>query len=364
MRQIPLAGYTCIEHGTSGMLPCAWPECENGIKESEFESVLNGDIKRVYVRKKWSSPDGDYYSWDNLELPHWFSVSDVFWAEARRQGLVSTTFPKIVYHYTSLEGLIAIIKTKSVWMTDFGYLNDRQEMSYGFNILTKSIEKILDDNMPSGVENLLTSWKNKIKEGPDRVCIASFSADGDSLSQWRAYGPVALGFSVQSLLLHVEDGKFQNVEYNPEIQEKLILTYLRHSINAYESDLEEGRLDKNPDLYHENDRLLDLVTFFKNPAFESENEYRLAYINVPKVLDAFDLSTPPKSFRVSNGKIVPYVPSTDITLSGIDKSLLTITEIVIGPENDELLKQGIQELLTYHGLDNVEIKSSLVPLRA
>ncbi|HDZ9478483.1 TPA: hypothetical protein RUZ88_003635 [Vibrio cholerae] len=109
--------------------------------------------------------------------------------------------------------------------------------------------------------------------------------------------------------------------------------------------------------------MLDFITFFKNPAFRSESEYRLAYINKPEILSTFNLSNPPKYFRVSNGRIIPYVPSTSILLSGEESYPLEIKEIIIGPENDELLEKGISELLSVNGLSEVSIRKSIVPLR-
>ena len=365
MRKIGINSHqnNCEIHRTSPGLPCAWPNCENSIKENEFEGTSFGIKDFKYIRRKWESPLGDYYSWDKLTLPNWFSVKEVFWNEARRHNLVSSSHPNIVYHYTSLEGLIGIIENRSVWMTDFGYLNDRQELNHGIDLVSNSLDKILNTDIQPDVKELIIEWKNKINKDPNRICITSFSSDGDSLSQWRAYGPVAIGFSVNDLLLHVEDGMFQQVEYDFKTQEKLIDIYLNHLVNAYIIDMKEGRLKNAPDLYHKNDRLLDFITFFKNPAFKSESEYRLAYINQPDVLAAFELSTPPKHFRVVNGKIIPYVPSTSIKLSGNVSYPLEIKEVVIGPENDELLEKGITELLSVNGLSDVLIKKSIAPLR-
>ncbi|GAF99954.1 unnamed protein product, partial [marine sediment metagenome] len=42
---------------------------------------------------------------------------------------------KIVYHYTSLEGLIGIINSQRIWATDILYLNDASEFKYSKNIL-------------------------------------------------------------------------------------------------------------------------------------------------------------------------------------------------------------------------------------
>jgi hypothetical protein len=364
MRKINiLSQKNCEAHGNQSFLPCAWPGCKNSIKENEFEGETFGEHSFKFKRRKWKSPLGDYYSWDKLTLPNWFSVKQVFWNEARRHNLLPKKHPKVVYHYTSLEGLIGIIENKAVWMTDYGYLNDRQELNYGVSLVSETLKKMLETDIPPSVKELLSEWEKNIQKVPNRVCISSFSSDSDSLSQWRAYGPVAIGLPVNELSLHVADGLFQNVEYDPITQEKLVAIYLNHLINAFIVDSEEGRLGNIADIYHKQDRLLDFIIFFKNPAFKSESEYRLAYINDPEILEKFDLTAPPKSFRVANGKIVPYVPSTSISLNGMDSNPLKINEIVIGPENDELLEQGIKELLSVNGLSNVSVRKSIVPLR-
>ncbi len=132
---------------------------------------------------------------------------------------------------------------------------------------------------------------------------------------------------------------------------------------AYEADLQGGRLTRNPDLYHKSSRLLDLAVFFKDTAFRTENEYRLAYIDNPDVLQSFELKSPPKSFRVANARIVPYVPSTEVLPSENRSFELEISEIILGPECDNLLERGVREFLNERGLANVEIRKSAVPLR-
>ena len=41
---------------------------------------------------------------------------------------------KILYHYTSLEGLLGIIESKSIWATNVLYLNDASELNYSINL--------------------------------------------------------------------------------------------------------------------------------------------------------------------------------------------------------------------------------------
>ena len=349
------------------MFPCAWPGCENGIAEDHFQDCIK-PIKSdptVYTRREWVSPlGGSYYSWDSSDLPNWFNVSQTFWNEARRHRLVADSFPEIVYHYTSLEGFFGIVENKSIWLSDYSYLNDRRELKYGADIAKNAIAQLAKTEPDPNPRELFSDWIEKLEVLENRICMASFSSEDDSLSQWRAYGPIAIGFDTRALSLHVDQSRLQPVEYNPEVQKKLIEILVYHLKSAYLVDTTEGRLDRIPDAYHKVYLILELIAFFKDPAFKSENEYRLVYIDIPEVLDSIGLERPPKSFRISKGRIVPYVPSVDILPSEYRDYKLELKEIVLGPESDELLEKGVREFLDENGLTDVISRRSLIPLRS
>ena len=357
----------CREHGALGTLPCAWPDCSHGVQGDEFEEdpILQGSEPRRWKRREWKSPLGGlYYSWEGGRLPNWFHAPQTFWNEARRFRLVPDSYPKTVYHYTSLEGFIGIVNSRSVWMTEFAYLNDRREVRYGLDLLLDTVSHMFEGEDREDVRGLLSAWKLRLGGSNNRVCITSFSADDDSLSQWRAYGPIAVGFPVHPLALHVDQGRLQPIEYDPNVQNKLVQIYVHHLVSAFEADMKAGSLELSPDLYHKSDRLLELAVFFKDPAFRSENEYRLAYIDYPDVLSSIGIESPSRSFRAARGRIVPYVPSTDVLRSEHRDFPLEISEVVLGPESDELLEQGVREFLNENGLHAVSVRRSLVPLRS
>lgn len=357
----------CSEHGTVGMLPCAFPGCTNGVSEEEFEEEpLIADQEAIrWKRRQWRSPLGDaYYSWESSDLPNWFQAPQTFWNEARRLKLVPESFPSTVYHYTSLEGFVGIVSSRSVWMTEFAYLNDRREVRYGLDLLLETVNTLLETAPDTNVRDLLSTWKEKLGGARNRICITSFSGDDDSLSQWRAYGPIAVGFPVRSLSLHVNQGRLQPVEYNPDTQRKLVKIYVHHLVSSFQADLQGNRLERIPDVYHKLDRLLELAVFFKDPAFQAENEYRLTYIDMPETFEPMGIKSPARSFRAARGKLIPYVPSTQVLLSKHRDFPLEISDVVLGPESDELLEQGVREFLDENGLKQVPVRRSLVPLRS
>ena len=49
--------------------------------------------------------------------------------------------PEILYHYTTQEGLLGIIKDKVIWATHTQYLNDQAEFSYALRLAEEEISR-------------------------------------------------------------------------------------------------------------------------------------------------------------------------------------------------------------------------------
>lgn len=169
---------------------------------------------------------------------------------------------------------------------------------------------------------------------------------------------------MQSLSLHVNQGSLQAVEYDPNTQKKLVDIYAHHLVSAFQADLRGNRLERIPDVYHKLDKLVELATLFKDPAFRAENEYRLTFIDMPELFEQFGEKSPKRSFRAARGRLIPYIPSTQILPSEHRDFPLEISEVVLGPESDGLLEQGVREFLDENGLKHVQVRRSLVPLRS
>lgn len=169
-------------------------------------------------------------------------------------------------------------------MTDFAYLNDRREVRHGVDLMLEAVRDLAGTATDHDVQALLSAWMEKLVVPTNRICITSFSGAGDSLSQWRAYGPIAIGFPVGPLSLHVNQSRLQPIEYDPLAQKRLAQIYVHHLVSAFEADKGENDWPQIVDQYQKPDGLLELAIFFKDPAFISENEYRPAYIDNPAAL--------------------------------------------------------------------------------
>ncbi len=224
------------------------------------------------------------------------------------------------------------------------------------------MELLANESRPQVID-LLRQWITDLQSPVHRVCVASFSGLGDSLSQWRAYGHIAVGFEPRDISLHAYRANLRPVEYLRDRQRALVDLHLHHMREAYLVDSDAGRLERIEDVYHRTDRLIELIAFFKDPAFAAEQEYRLAFIEHPELMPSLGHKCSAKRFRVSRGRIIPYVLSNElepVLSSGRD---LKIREVVLGPGADATLERGIREFLTESDMREVEVKRSRVPYR-
>lgn len=357
--------YRCEEHGIIDSLPCPWPHCENGISESVFKyQFLAFKKAEEYKRRTWKSPTGeDYFTWEKNSWSVWKNSEKILWSEARRKKLVETSPPKMLYHYTSIDGLMGILSNGSIWLTDYQYLNDMKEIEHGKSIVKSAAKALLDSSNDRSKKDLLRKWIHGLEEIEERIFIASLSSDGDSLSQWRAYGPVAVGFKARELSLHLNECHVRAVEYSEKTQASLAEFFLNHLCQACTSDSGDEDSEIPHELYKSTGRLVELLCFFKNSGFKDEKEYRVVHIEDLSVIESFDLERPKKKYRSNRSHIIPYLTSDGIhPIEGSERPLVA-SEIVLGPSCDDLLEKGLREFANELGLNDLKIIRSSIPYR-
>ena len=96
-----------------------------------------------------------------------------------------------LYHYTTGNGLIEILKSGELWSTQVACLNDSSELLNPIEWLYAKVREKLTSPTSSEVEFLLKQIDRGLSEpkiATEGRFLACFSEDGDDLSQWRAYG--------------------------------------------------------------------------------------------------------------------------------------------------------------------------------
>ncbi|MGE0161201.1 MAG: DUF2971 domain-containing protein, partial [Gemmatimonadales bacterium] len=221
-----------------------------------------------------------------------------------------------LYHYTSAEGACGIVDSQSMWATDVRFLNDSSEWRYAVQL----VRTVVGDPAISKHEDWgdLTDEFHALSK---MTChVTCFSANRNQLSQWRAYSGqgYALGFPWPYLATLAANlpltGIFSPVVYDPALQRAALA-------KALSPLLAENPADSDADGLPHRVIFVGAVsvaaTFFKDPAFSQEAEWRLAVIPPDNALQ----QQMPLQYRTVRGAVDPYrvlqLSSVTIPTTGI-----------------------------------------------
>lgn len=279
--------------------------------------------------------------------------------------------PTVLYHYTSMEGLLGIVRSGNVWASDSRYLNDTTDSTYLISVLKNHVAKRITAASGSdkkAYEELLSELE---KPNEFDVFVASFSANGDLLSQWRAYCPGGIGFSIgfDSNALrtgyvsdlsadkpHFVSGQLTQVRYlgsEADASADEILKECGGFANALLSTM--GNLVPPVLVSLAEATAKSAAVFapiFKDLAFAEEQEWRLVLSKIPGPM-------PGKRFRAGKSTLVPYVDAEPLGKEGY-----FIKEVIVGPTpHPELSVEAVIALFQSVNHPEVAIRASKVPYR-
>jgi hypothetical protein len=264
-----------------------------------------------------------------------------------------------IYHYTSQEGLLGIIKSKSLWASSIRHLSDAAEFGYAVDLTREKLNARL--KAERGPWN--TFYGGALEEldtiGDMTLFVGSFSEEGDSLSQWRAYTPNGIGFSVgfefehlkklaRPQLFQVMKCVYKDSEHD-EILEELIKIAGRKIAG---DGFDEAAVA---------DLIVGLFTYapaIKHPSFSEEHEWRIVSAIARPLLPGSE----PVKFRPGKSMLIPY---REFKLVDENEKLF-IPRVVVGPApHMELSEASLLYLLVTAGLNvSWQISRSSVPYRS
>jgi hypothetical protein len=284
---------------------------------------------------------------------------------------LNLTPPAVLYHYTSMDVLEKITRTKEVWASEVSHLNDRTEYSHALDFIKSVVEKRLEGNseLKKLVDTHVRAWK--FGQDGEEAFVCSFSEQKDSLPQWRGYCSaglgVAIGFSSRALRggtleMSDEDAGTLNPE-NLSLQFELLkcvytqtdkTRLIEDAIGSYIKALR----GESKHIGQQNCGIIlrNLISMcrplFKHRSFKEEHEWRL-------VVSTDSFTIPTRRFRVGRSSIIPYL-QIGLNLQAGEY----IKEIMVGPTpNEELAVKGVSRMLFDRGLGGVTVRASQVPYR-
>jgi hypothetical protein len=293
-------------------------------------------------------------------------------------------FPNILYHYTSADGLIGILSSKSIWLTDLRYVNDASELQYAKTLIRRRIEeKSQKTSLLPEQSEFLKRIQNSFDLFSNRFSAfsTSFCEEGNLLSQWRAYrglgGGYAIGFdffhSLRFLnrpcaLRKVIYDERQQVEQIDTTIELFLESIAKQTANKAQEHIGSSILPAFCQAF--SITVVEYLFCFKHPDFHEEKEWRLVYsCSVDPTLER-DKRFQLPLFRSYNGNVIPYhVVSLEQAINASKDDLygvpFPIAEVVIGPTvSSELNLESLRIMLLAMNPDIVpNIRQSEIPLR-
>lgn len=202
--------------------------------------------------------------------------------------------------------------------------------------------------------------------------IASFSKNGDQLSQWRAYADdgfgVAIGFNRESFNLkndipymHVNlehTMGIHDIYYDDSVQEKAANEIALNVTRDFGSEEEKSQIFLTQIL-----SMLRFCYIFKNSAFAEEGEVRITH--TPSIMkddeDRTEIMGQPLSeikYRVSGQRITSYF---EFSLRDRSRNVL-IDKIIVGPKS-QISRFDLELLLSENQFFNIECANSSASYR-
>lgn len=262
--------------------------------------------------------------------------------------------PEVLYHYTSPDGVLGIAHSKCIWATNIHYLNDSKEFKHALELFSSEILRRKHNNKDNAAyyDELL----NQIETIESiKTFVASFSAEGDLLSQWRAYCPpgggYSIGFETNKLL---ENSKSQGYRLRPCIYNVMEQrTQLQKILDFIDERYNNNWKDNQEFASSFLQRVVDIAPTFKHPGFSEEKEWRLSLFP--------DFHTVKNTKHRAGKKLL--IPYQEFDLRNTDGSM-NIKKSIVGPSDTPGLSlDSLTDVFSTNNISWGQASMTTTPLR-
>ena len=227
---------------------------------------------------------------------------------------------KKIYHYTSPAGFQGIITNRTLRFTDRFFLNDYTEGVYVLDLCIENLDFLVpnDRNLRKELCRVCKKQKEKMNEANIYVYQCSFSLDGDNLSLWNYYtkGDSIRGYNLCfesrqiSKKLHLKQKNNEKLSplYGVVVYEKQEqLNIIRRIIEKFQRLNQVYPKDYQFTIGLLVQKLLVIGTFFKNPCFSVEHEFRIVFNLGINGLGSFVQIQNEKKYFEKGGILIPCI---------------------------------------------------------
>ena len=263
--------------------------------------------------------------------------------------------PSELFHYTNAAGIYGIFKTSEFRATSVQYMNDGSELTLAIELCVEALRRHAkaqdeadDERASKQLRSLADSLPHLLQRDPDFImqpvttCAISFSAQGDRLSQWRAYGGYALGFQFAQLRSAISfPWSLKKCVYERDEQHAILDSLIEDYVKQFTLS---GGPGSRSDFWF---RFLYAATVLKHKGFDEEEEWRLVSGKVP-------LST--MEFRPGGSMLIPYRPCK-LNLRGMS------LRVRVGPHPHQDLASAAVQAFLRSGEIGAAVDNSPTPYR-
>jgi hypothetical protein len=294
-----------------------------------------------------------------------------------------------VYHYTSPEGLYAILEKQTLRFTDCQFLNDKSEAMYIRKPLMKTLGGLRDQLNPGFRETIeelfnqnyeteplnpsYSEWRIATPSENAGYYIFCLSEGKDLLNMWNYYVKNGnyqgynICFTINQLVKCLERISINNMRvfygqvlYTDKEQTAALQTMLLE-LNLEYVNWYNLTQNKEQSLLEIRSKVLDYINdcklFYKDESFAGEREYRFV-IKLPGDYTSHEEQELKMGFTIKNGI---FTPCCEILLDPRE----TINSITIAPIMEkDLAERGLRRFLSMHHYNQrLTIEASSIPIR-
>lgn len=244
-----------------------------------------------------------------------------------------------VHHYTNVKGALGILESGRIWFTERAHLNDPSEVSHGIDIAAAILR---EQGRKDDAGRLDGAAHDVFRDF--RFFSASFSFEGDDLSQWRAYADDGKGVVLSFKASVFNNPKAHIDNFVPDNPTALVcpMSYSSDELRSVIASIIGAWDGRN--VGELCDHVFMISSMFKNDCWKPENEYRFFVHGSRHSVQKSSCCR----FRERNAEIICYL---DIPIPNwTSTSDFPICRICLGPAGSPDCDAQLDDFLSSRGI--------------